>query len=160
MTDPKKPAPDKTQGAPAYAPASLSIRVQCENGHPMTGLFVIVRMAVAGDSSKHDAVLKIASEPPAKTDGKGSSNPAPVADTLDPGSLVSFVCTIVDGHGFLQPVTDKNPWHWLWNHDPLVTRAPKGAAVKNGDIVRLSVDPGRSTSPVCFAIRNRTSLAR
>ena len=142
MTDPQKPTPASTPAAPAYAPASLSIRVQCENGHPMTGLFVIVRMAVAGDPGKHDAVVKIANEPPAKTDDKGGSSPAPAADTPDPASLVKFVCTIVDGHGFLQPVTDKNPWHWLWNHDPLVTRAPKGSPVKNGDIVRLSVDPG------------------
>jgi hypothetical protein len=158
MTDPKKPAPPPPV-VPAYAPASLSIRVQCEKGHPMTGLFVIVRMAVAGDSSKHDAVMKIANEPPAKPDDKGSGAPAAAAVTPDPPSLVKFVCTIVDGHGFLQPVTDKNPWHWLWNHDPLVTKAPKGAAVKNGDIVRLSVDPG-AQYVACLLRHPQPSVAR
>jgi hypothetical protein len=144
MTDPQsqaKPAPAaKAQPpAPVYAPPSLSVRVQCEKDHSMTGLFVILRMAVPGNSSKHDAVVKIANAPPPAAGDKGS-DAAPAPDTADPDLLVKFVCTIADGHGFLQPVHDGNPWHWLWNHDPLVTKAPKGAAVKTGDIVRLSVD--------------------
>ena len=144
MTDPAPPPPPVVKKAPppaantapatpVYAPASLSVHVQCDQGHSVTGLFVILRMAVPGKPHETDAVVDIAHGTPAKGD-------APPTNAPDPNLLVKFVCTIVDGKGFLQPVDERNPWHLLWNHEPVVTNAQKGAAVKNGDIVRVSVE--------------------
>ena len=126
----------------AYAPPSLSVRVQCTNKHPMTGLFVILRAAVAGPPHPLDRVVEIANSAAAARAGTGTTNPA--AAPSDPSAAPppgQFFCTIVDGHGFLQPVHDGNPWHWIFGHDPPVGKPPGGATQRTGDIARVPMDP-------------------
>jgi hypothetical protein len=145
MGDPKpaaKKPPPPPPPPPAYAPPSLSVRVQCTNKHPMTGLFVILRIAVAGPPHPTDKVVDVANAPvPGREKDKKLDPPTAPPD---PSLLAQFVCTVVDGFGFLQPVTVKNPWHWLWGHDPLLPGKPaprRGVAPKSADVARVSVDP-------------------
>ena len=126
----------------AYAPPSLSVRVQCTNKHPMTGLFVILRAAVAGPPHPLDRVVEIANSAAAARAGNGNANPA--AAPNDPSAAPppgQFFCTIVDSHGFLQPVHDGNPWYWIFGHDPPVGKPPSGGTQRTGDIARVPMDP-------------------
>jgi hypothetical protein len=125
-----------------YAPPSLSIHVRCseekpEKPHSMTGLFVILRMAVAGPSHPSiDKVVAVHDAPatPATPD-------APAQDPDAAALATRFVCTIVDVNGYLQPVHDSsNPWCEIFAPEPPPAPAKKGVPPKTREMARIPVD--------------------
>jgi hypothetical protein len=128
----------------SYAPPSLSVRVRCaaedRETHRMSGLFVILRMAVAGPP--HASLDKVVAVHDAAGAAQAGTPDAPAQQNPDAAALANrFVCTIVDMHGFLQPVhDDSNPWHEIFAPDPPGESPKKGVPPKNRDIARIPVD--------------------
>lgn len=143
----------------AYAPPSLSVRVRCavDEKHSMSGLFVILRMALAGPS--HPSIDKvIAVHDGAADPAAPASAPAENPDAV--ALATRFVCTIVDAHGFLQPVhDDSNPWHEIFAPDPPLAPPRKGVAPKTRDMARIPVDTG-GTFVGCLLRHPQPSFAR